>query len=373
MRVIIAAAGTGGHINPAIAIANKIKKENKKAEILFIGTNRGLEVDLVPRAGYELRTIEAYGLSKKIDKENINNIIKTIQGINQAKQIIKQFEPDIVIGTGGYICGPVFVAAQRLKIPNVVHESNAYPGTAVRMLAKRSDAVLVGFKEAKDRLKRARKVVVTGTPTKVKKLNIDNQMKKRILQELGIETHLPIVLIFGGSQGAKAINDSIINIIRNKLNVGYQIIWSAGQTQYEFIKRELALENINVEKLENVKIFPYIYNMEEVMNVVDLVIARSGAMTITEISNIGKPAIFIPLPNVSNNHQEYNARVLVNIGAAEIIQNEDLNETILNNKVKRIIQNQDLMKRMGELANRIAIDNVEDRIYQEIYNVIATK
>lgn len=373
MRVIIAAAGTGGHINPAIAIANKIKKENKKAEILFIGTNRGLEIDLVPRAGYELRTIQAHGLSKKISFENMNNIIQTIQGINQAKQIMKQFEPDIVVGTGGYICGPVFIAANKLKIPTVIHESNAYPGTAVKMLAKKTDAVLVGFKEAKQRIKNAKKIVVTGTPTKVKKMQLSNMHITQILSKNSLNNELPVVLIFGGSQGAKAINDSVINIIKNKLNEDYQIIWAAGPTQYDLIKEELEKNKIDINSIQNTKILPYIYNMEEVMNVCDLVIARSGAMTITEISNIGKPAIFIPLPNVSHNHQEYNAKVLADIGAAEIIQNEDLNETLLNNKIKRIINNKQKMKKMGEMANKISIDNVEDRIYQEIYNVIANR
>lgn len=368
MRVIIAAAGTGGHINPAIAIANKIKKENKKAEILFIGTNRGLETDLVPRAGYELKTIEAHGLSKKINMENIKEIFQTIQGIKQAKEIIKQFEPDIVIGTGGYICGPVFVAAQKLKIPTVVHESNAYPGTAVKMLAKKTDAILVGFKEAKARIKNAKKIVVTGTPTKAKKMQLTPMQRKQLFEQNGLVEGLPIVLIFGGSQGAKAINDSIIGILRNNLNENYQIIWAAGPTQYDGI-----MQVLSGCKIKNVKILPYIYNMDEIMNLADLVIARSGAMTITEISNIGKPAIFIPLPNVSHNHQEYNAKVLADIGAAEIILNEDLNETLLNSRITKIISNKEKMERMGETANRISIENVEDRIYQEIYNVIATK
>lgn len=365
MRVIIAAAGTGGHINPAIAIANKIKKENKKAEILFIGTDYGLEVDLVPRAGYVLKTIEAHGLSKKINIENIKETYRTIQGINQAKQIMKEFQPDIVFGTGGYICGPVFMAAHSLKIPTVIHESNAYPGTAVKMLAKKTNAVLVGFKEAKSRIKNAKKIVVTGTPTKVKKMQLTDMQRQQLLQQNGLREDLPIVLIFGGSQGAKAINDSIIGILKNNLNEEYQIIWAAGPTQYDRIISELGTSPI-----KNVKILPYIYNMDEIMNLADLVIARSGAMTITEISNIGKPAIFIPLPNVSHNHQEYNARVLADIGAAEIVQNNDLSDALLNNLITKIINNKEKMQRMGETAHRIAIENVEDRIYQEIYNVL---
>ena len=152
MKVIIAAAGTGGHINPGIAIANKIQEE-EKSEIIFIGTDRGIEKDLVPRAGYKLKTIEAYGLSKKINMTNIKHTIKTIKSVKKAKQIIEDFKPDIVIGTGGYICGPVLTAARKCHIPTALHESNSFPGLAVKILAKKTDVVFVGFKEAKENLK----------------------------------------------------------------------------------------------------------------------------------------------------------------------------------------------------------------------------
>ena len=364
MKVIIACAGTGGHINPGIAIANKIKKENKSANIIFIGTNRGLENDLIPRAGYELKTVEAYGLSKKISLTTIKNNIKTIKSIKKAKEIISQFKPDIVIGTGGYICGPVILAAYKLKIPTLLHESNAFPGKAVKMLAKKVDTILVSFNEAKPRIKNAKKIVLTGTPTKIKKMNITKEQKEKIIRELGLSVDKPIVLIFGGSQGAKAINDVIVKIINNKLNGKYQIIWAPGQKQYELVK-----ESINV-KLEGVKIVPYIYNMEEVLNICDLVISRSGAMTITEIAKVGKPAIFVPLPNVSNNHQEYNAKVLENVEAAFIIKNDVLNENILNQKIEKIITNKETVEKMSNNARKIDIDNVEDKIYNEIKRLI---
>ena len=178
MKVIISAAGTGGHINPGIAIANKIKKEEPNSEIIFIGTDRGLETDLVPRAGYKLKTLEAYGLKKEISIKNAKNIIKTIASTGKAKKYIKEFKPDVVIGTGGYICGPVFAAATANKIPAVLHESNAFPGKAVKMFAKKVDKVLVGFEAAKDRLTMAKQVVVTGTPTKVSKIELSEQRKK---------------------------------------------------------------------------------------------------------------------------------------------------------------------------------------------------
>jgi len=370
MKVIISAAGTGGHINPAIAIANKIKEKEPNSQIIFIGTTRGLENDLVPRAGYELRTISAHGLSKKINVENIKNMIETVKGIEQAKKIVEEIKPDIVIGTGGYICGPVFLAANKLKIPTVLHESNAFPGKAVKMLAKKTDVVLVGFKDAVPRLNNAKKVVVTGTPTKVQKIDFSKEEKEKLLTEYGLKSDLPLVLAFGGSQGAKAINDSLLGIIENKLNQKYQIMWAAGPKQYDVINEELLKRNIDINNVYNMKIVPYIYDMEKVMNICDLVIARSGAMTITEVAKVGKPAIFIPLPNVSQNHQEYNAKVLANIGAAEIIYNNELSDSLLTSSIEKIISNKNKMSKSGELARTISIDNVEEKIYNEIVKIL---
>ena len=169
MRVVIAAAGTAGHINPGIAIANKIKREEKGSKIIFIGTTRGLENDLVPRAGYELKTINAYGLSKKISIENIKKMCKTIKGYGEAKKIISEFKPDIVIGTGGYICGATISSAHNLKIPTLLHESNAFPGMAIKMLANKTNTILVSFRDAIPRIKNCKNVVFTGTPVKIKK------------------------------------------------------------------------------------------------------------------------------------------------------------------------------------------------------------
>ena len=370
MRVIIAAAGTGGHINPGIAIANKIMKEEKDSKIIFIGTNRGLENDLVPRAGFELKKIEAYGLSKKISLENIKKLYKTYKGIGEAKKIIKDFKPDIVIGTGGYICGASILAAKKYKIPTLLHESNAFPGKAVKMLSKKVDTVLVGFEEAKKCLTSAKKVVVTGTPIKIKKKDFNSSEKNKIVNSVGLNSFKPIILVFGGSQGAKKINDSMLEIIEKELNSGYQIIWAAGPKQYDLIKQELESKKISIDYIQNVKILPYIYNMEEIMNISDLIVARSGAMTVSEIANLGKPAIFIPLPNVSNNHQMYNAEVLQKVGAASILLDNELNGELLNSTIEKMILNRDVLKQMSDNSLKCARYDVEDKIYDEIRNLI---
>lgn len=370
MKVIIAAAGTAGHINPGLAIANKIKEEEKDSEIIFIGTTRGLENDLVPRAGYELKTIDAYGLSKKISIENIKKMYKTLKGFGEAKKIIKEFKPDIVIGTGGYICGATISSAHKLKIPTLLHESNAFPGKAVKILAGKANTILVSFKDAKDRIRKGANVVFTGTPVKIKKKAYKEEEREELLKKQGLKSNIPTVLVFGGSQGAKKINDAIVEIIKNKKNTNYQIIWATGPKQYDIIKEELKKSNIDIEKLLNIKVLPYIYNMEEMMNNVDIIVARSGAMTITEISNLGKPSILVPLPNVSHNHQLYNAKVLENVKAAKIILNDELDGEKLNKVITEIAESPEKMKEMGKNALKVSTTDVEEKIYEEIKKLV---
>lgn len=370
MRAIIAAAGSGGHINPGIAIANKIKEKEENSEIIFIGTDRGLENDLVPRAGYKLERINAHGIERKISLDNFKNLYNTYKSIGEAQKILKEFKPDVVIGMGGYICVPTVIAAKKLHIPVVLHESNAFPGVAVRLFKKKADKILVGFGDAKNKLDNRENVIITGNPIKIKKLNLSEIEKSNIKKQLGISEEKPVVLVFGGSQGAQSINRSFMEIIVNKKNKTYQIIWAAGPNQYEDIKNKLKEVNMDINNIENVKIVPYIYNMEEVMNTCDLVVCRSGAMTITEVSVVGKPAIFIPFPYATENHQEYNARVLEKIDAAKIILNKDLNSEILQNTIKELVNDKKVLEKMGKNATKIAMQNVEDKIYDEIKKLV---
>ena len=373
MRVIIAAAGTGGHINPGLAIANKIKEEEKDSEIIFIGTTRGLENDLVPRSGYKLKTIDAYGLSKKISLDNLKKMYKTFKGYGEAKKIIKDFKPDVVIGTGGYICGATISAAHNLGIPTLLHESNAFPGKAVKMLAKKADTILVSFKDAEERIKNANKIVFTGTPVKIVKKEYGINEKLDIIKKAGLNEKKPIILIFGGSQGAQKINEAILGILKNKLNFNYQIIWATGPKQYDIIKSKMEDKNLNINNIPNTKIVPYIYNMEEVMNISNVIVARSGAMTITEISNLGKPSILIPLPNVSGDHQLHNAKVLEKVGAAKIILNDELEYKKLNAQIEEIVLDKNKEIQMSKNALKVSTTNVEDKIYAEIVRVVKEK
>lgn len=257
-----------------------------------------------------------------------------------------------------------------MKIPTILHESNSYPGRSVKLFAKKVSRVLVGFEDTKKNLDFKENVVVTGTPTKVKKLNITYTEKNRIFNNLGININLPVVLVYGGSQGAKKINDSISEVIKRGLNKKYQIVWATGPKQYDIIKEDFEKENLNINELKNTKIIPYIYNMDEMLNISDLVICRSGAMTVTEISIVGKPAIFIPLPSKMANRQEDNAKVLKNIGAAEIILNDVVNYQNLSEMIDRLINDRVLLNDMGSLAETLAVNDAQEKIYREIKKVL---
>jgi len=240
----------------------------------------------------------------------------------------------------------------------------------VKKLSAKVDTVLVAFKEAKERLPKAKNIVVTGTPSKMKKINLMQEEKQKIKRELGLQENLPLVLIFGGSQGARSINQTALKLIEQEQNKNYQIVLAAGQKQYDIIKEELLEKGKDIQNLYHAKIVPYIYNMEAIMNTCDLAVCRSGAITITEIAIVGKPAIFIPLPNVSQNHQEYNARVLESRGAAKIILDIDLNAETLSQTINGLIGNPQELQKMGERAQTVSIKNVEEQIYKEIKKIV---
>ena len=232
------------------------------------------------------------------------------------------------------------------------------------------DKILLGFKDAEERLPKAKELIVTGNPTKFTDKVLSWDQRAKLKHELDIDNSLPIVLVFGGSQGAKSINKTLINIIKNNLNSNYQLIWAVGQKQYEEIIEELVKGNINTENIENTKILPYIYNMEEIMRLADIIISRSGAMTITEIGVVGKPAIFIPFPFATENHQEYNAKVLENAGAARIILDKELNSEILTRTLNNMLENKEILAEMGENAKQINVPYTLDLIYNQIEELV---
>ncbi len=365
MRVVFACAGTGGHINPAIAMANLILKKENDSQILFIGTETGLENKLVENAGYKISHIRTGKILRELTLKNITALINAYKGIGDAKTILKEFKPDIVIGTGGYICGPVMKAAKKLKIPYYLHESNAFPGVSVKLLAKDAKCVMVGFEDTKARLNSKAKVVYTGTPAKFTEEDIFNLNREQCINKLKLENiNKKIVLVTCGSQGAKKINEVVLSMIKKYQNDNIYYILVTGDKNYDEVLslKENAEKEIGKSLDEYLRVEKFVFNMDEMYKVADLCITRAGAMTISELSLAHKPSILIPLPTAAENHQFFNAKVLENVNAAKIIEQKDLNEESLNKTVLEIVSD-DNIEKMGQNASKVIVQNVEEKIY----------
>lgn len=365
MKVVFACAGTGGHINPAIAMANIIVKREKDSQILFIGTENGLENKLVKNSGYNIKHIRTGKILRELTLKNISALINAYKGIGDAKKILREFKPDIVIGTGGYICVPVMEAAKKLKIPYYLHESNAFPGVSVKLLAKDAKCVMIGFEEARKRLNPKANIVYTGTPAKFSEEDIVNLDRQECKRKLGLENiNKKIVLVTCGSQGAKRINEIVLSMIKKYQDSNVYYILVTGDKNYAEVLelKKQAEKEIHKSLDEYLRLEKFIFNMDEMYKVADMCITRSGAMTICELALAHKPSVLIPLPYAAENHQFFNAKVLESVNAAKIIEQKDLTEDTLNSAVLDIISNNNIEK-MGDNASRVIVKNVEEKIY----------
>ncbi len=355
MKILVSGGGTAGHINPAIAIAKRMQREYD-AEILFIGKTGGMEQTLVPKEGFEIRSIEVEGLIRKLTPKNIGVAIKYIKAINTAKEIIKEFAPDVVVGTGGYVCAPVLRAAHSLRIPVLVHEQNVIPGMTVKMAARFADCVAISFDDTVNYVKEdAKKVcVLTGNPLRE---NMTELTYKEARAKLGIDDR-PFIVTVGGSLGARTINDALVELINRLDGSKVRILGGTGERFYDEVK-----EKINPEKLrDNIAVVPYIYNMDVVLPAADLVIARAGAITVSELCALGRPSLLIPSPNVTHNHQEYNANSIAEKGAAIMIPERDIAGTIISDTVEKLIFDKKKLEEMSENARKLAICDGTKRI-----------
>ena len=356
MKVIIAGGGTGGHINPGIAIAKYIKQKHPDSQILFIGTARGLETKLVPREGFELKLIRVKGFRRKLSIDTLVSIKEMFQGFWEAGRIIKTYKPDIVIGTGGYVCGPVLFNAARMKIPTLIHEQNAFAGVTNKILSRFVDAVAISFKESEKYFKAAKKLVLTGNPVREELFKVD---KASARQKLGFSKDKNLVVITGGSLGAEKLNQTVVNMAKKLLKTSdCHIIFATGNNHHEKISKEL--EGV---RLPNLEVVPYIYDAADVYAAADLMVCRAGAITCSELSALGLPAIMIPSPHVAENHQEHNARALEKQGASVVILDSELNEDLLYNHIKNMLQNKDRLIKMSRDSRKISITNATEKIY----------
>ena len=351
MRVLLSGGGTGGHIYPALAIANYIKEQKPDTEFLFVGNEGGMESRLVPRAGYPIRYIRVQGLRRKLTLENMKTAVRLLTSFSAAKKIIKEFRPDVVIGTGGYVCLPVMLAAGKMGIPSLVHEQNVFPGLAVRLSASTADTAISFPETEKYFKKKPKRLILTGNPIRPEVLRASDEKAPGE----------PAVLIFGGSLGAKKINDALIELLKMDGQDYYGIIASTGEKNYEAVMQRIKDENIRL--CENKKILPYIYNMDEVMAKATLAVTRAGAITVSELCARGKAAILIPSPNVTNDHQTYNARAVEEAGAAVLLPESELSGEVLGEQIKTLLSSPAVLKGMEEKAKSIAITDACERIY----------
>lgn len=350
MRVIISGGGTAGHINPAIAIAEEIKKREPQSEILFIGTPGGMENKLVKNAGYPIEHIEIRGLKRSLSPDNLKTVMMAFKAFSESKKIIKNFKPDIVIGTGGYVCGPPLLAASKLNIPTLIHEQNVPPGMVVRMMAPRADITAISFPETKELLKNAKRTELTGNPLREGIVNMKNT-----------ETEKPLVMISGGSLGAGKINDTLFEIIERGKKLDFDICASVGERNFEaFMKKA---EDNGVEIPGNIEILPYIHNMDEVLSKASVAITRAGAITVSELLAAGKPAIIIPSPNVVHDHQTMNAKFFENCGAGIMIRESELTADVLLLNLGKMISDKELLVKMSECGKKAAMLSAAEEIY----------
>lgn len=368
MKLLFATGGTAGHINPALAVASYIKEIHPESEIMFIGTKDHMESRLVPNAGFDFKTIEINGFKRSFTPQaiakNVKTVFKLMKSEKDSKNIIKEFNPDVVIGFGGYVSGPVLDEACKLGIPTCIHEQNAYPGITNKQLAKKVDKVMLTVEDAVRHLQPKNDAVVTGLPVRGELLN-KSKIEARI--ELGIADDTPLVLSFGGSLGAEPLNKSMFDIIlEDSLRDDIYHIHSVGTNGREYLQKFISegfikrSENIYYKGKCEVRL--YIDNMDTCMAGADLVVGRAGASSLSEIEAMGKASILIPSPYVAENHQYHNAMALVNRNAARILEEKDLTSESLRAKIDELLSDRNELENVENNAKAMAILDSRERI-----------
>ena len=364
MRIVFAGGGTAGHINPAISICEYIKANEQDFEALFIGTERGLERKLVPAAGYNIKYIDVRGFDRKNLLQNVSVIMKLKKARRDTVKILKGFAPDAVVCTGGYVSGPVMMAAKKLGIPSLIHEQNVYPGLTVKGSERYADFVATSFSETAAHLKYKKKCVVTGNPVRSEFLN-GNKAEAR--KKLGLSDK-PFVLVFGGSLGASKINETMLGVLKKADGKDMDILFGTGDRNFGIVLAKIKKQGIELP--EGTKVVPYINNMSDVLMAADIVVSRAGAITVSEIAAAKKPSILIPSPNVVRNHQEQNAREFEKFGAAKVITENCLTAEALYDTIKTMLKDKKALEKMGENAGRLAKPDALSDIYGLVLKMV---
>ena len=357
MKVVVAAGGTGGHIYPAIAIINKILEKDSKAEILYIGTTDRMEKDIIPKLGIRFVGIPMAGLNRKNIFKNFSVLNKFRLAINKATDELKKFSPDVVVGAGGYITAPVLYAAHKLKIPTIIHEQNSIPGVSNKFIGNFADKICVSLPSSLDMFPK-NKTVYTGNPRSEEII----KAKKKLKSDFGFDESKKLVIFVMGSLCSTTMTQKIKELIPGFNNKNYQVLIVTGKNYYDDYK--------DISISDNVKIVPFIEDLINLMKDSDLIVSRAGASTIAEITAIGLPAILVPSPYVTNNHQYKNAKALEDVGACKIILESDFSRDTIIREIDKLFDNREDYNKMSSASHTLGIDDSATRIYEEIKKII---
>lgn len=374
MKFILTCGGTAGHINPALAVAGRLRELMPDCEILFIGAEGKMEMELVPREGYKIEPLKITNISRGHSLEAIIHNLDTLKNVavstREAKRIMREFKPDVVIGTGGYVCYPALMAASELKIPTAVHESNAVPGLTTKLLAEHVDKVMVGFEESRGAYHHPEKVEVTGTPVRGEFAAYSKALAKR---ELGLDPDEPLVVSVWGSLGAAHMNKIMGELITMMDDSRpFRLIHSVGTRYFEDFMSALRQRAPDFARF-GADVRKYIYDMPRVMAAADLILCRAGASTLSELAYMGKPVIIVPSPNVTNNHQEKNARVLEKAGGAKVFLEGEFDAPALMDTVRGLLGDSTQLEAMSQAMLSLAVPGATDRICDIILSLPAKK
>ncbi len=367
MNVIFTCGGTGGHINPAIAVARMLRERRPESNILFMGAADGMERDLVPREGFQLETLRISNLQRRMTPAGIwHNVVTSCHiagSLKKAKKIIRRFEPDVIVGTGGYASYPALREGIRLGVPTAIHESNAVPGLATKLVADKVDRIMVSFEESRTLYSRPERVVVTGTPVREDFLY---QKKSDARQKLGLDER-PLVISYWGSLGAREMNKKIARFIQLECQQEpFQHIHATGSFGWRWMPDLMQQMGVDLSRHPSVQLREYIYDMPLLMAAADLIICRAGASTISEVAASATPCIMVPSPNVTDNHQEKNARVLEARGAAMVLREEECDGAHLFQIVQELLADREKLAAMRHALRQMAVVDAAERIYNTI-------
>lgn len=369
LKIIVTGGGTGGHIYPALAISRYFS-ETEKAEILYIGTERGLENDIVPRSGFAFRTIEVSGLKRSLSLDTLKTFFRLGKGLFQSRKILKEFKPDVVIGCGGYVVAPVVFMARLQKIPTYIHEMDVLPGLTNRSLSRWVNRIGLSFSGSVPYFKHVKeKVVVNGNPRASEVAKVTRDEIAAAKQQLGLNPSKKTVVVVSGSRGARPINEAVFGMLKQIANqTDFQLVYITGQVHYEEIAKQVNSLNLGPE--QGIFLQPFLYNLPPLLAGADLLISRAGATTIAEVTALGLPGIYIPSPYVTNNHQEHNARWLVDNGAGIMIKERELTPEGLFETISSLMQAPSQLEAMRQKNLSLAMPDALQNIHHTIIKLV---